>query len=68
MGPTPKEKEKKKRTKIKTLKVWAFGGDSGDVIFSFIFFINFFLRFSSFCPLEFVGINTKSALRDEGYA
>ena len=66
MGPTPKEKEKK--NKIKTLKVWAFGGDSGEVIFSFIFFINLFLRFSSFCPSEFVGINTESALRDEGYA
>ena len=67
MGPTPKEKEKKKN-KITTLKVWAFGGDSGEVIFSFISFINFFLRFSSFCLSEFVGINTESALHDEGYA
>ena len=40
---------------------------------SFIFlkifsFQIFFLRFSSFCPSEFVGINMESALRDEGYA
>ena len=34
------------------------------VFFSFIFF----LRFTETCPSDFVGINTKSALRDEGYA
>ena len=28
----------------------------------------FFLRFTETCPSEFVGINTESALRDEGYA
>ena len=26
----------------------------------------FFLRFTKTCPSEFVGINTESALRDEG--
>ena len=36
-------------------------------VFNFSFQI-FFFRFSSFCPSEFVGINTESALRDEGYA
>ena len=36
-------------------------------IFSFYSF-NFFLRFMSFGPSEFNGINTESALRDEGYA
>ena len=30
--------------------------------------ILFFLRFMSFLPSKFVEINTKSALRDEGYA
>ena len=38
-----------------------------EVFFSF-FFSSFILRFSSFCPSEFVGINTESALCDEGYA
>ena len=33
----------------------------------FIFQI-FFLRFTKTCPSEFVGINTESDLRDEGYA
>ena len=37
MGPTPKEKEKKKN-KIKTLKVWAFGGDSRERLFLVLFF------------------------------
>ena len=36
------------------------------------FFLNFslslFLRFTETCPSDFFGINTKSALRDEGYA
>ena len=42
----------------------------GEKIFfysSFFSFI-FFLRFTETCPSDFVGINTKSALRDEGYA
>ena len=30
--------------------------------------ILFFLIFMEICPSEFVEINTKSALRDEGYA
>ena len=41
----------------------------------FVFFFHFslfssyfFFRFTSFGPSEFVGINTESALRDEGYA
>ena len=38
------------------------------VFFSFFSFLYFVLRFTSFGPSEFVGINTKSALRDEGYA
>ena len=36
--------------------------------FFFFLFITFILRFSSFRPSDFVGINTESALRDEGYA
>ena len=38
------------------------------LLFKFFFFFYFFLRFTSFEPSEFVGINTESALRDEGYA
>ena len=34
----------------------------------YFFFSLFFLRFTEIRPWEFVGINTKSALRDEGYA
>ena len=37
-------------------------------IFSFYSLNLFFLRFTSFGPSEFVGINTESVLRDEGYA
>ena len=36
--------------------------------FSSFFSFIFFLRFTETCPSDFVGINTKSALRDEGYA
>ena len=36
--------------------------------FCFYFILRFFLRFKENRPSEFVGINTESALRDEGYA
>ena len=65
----PHQKKKKKKEKNQNIKSLGVRGRQWrEVIFSFIFFINFFLRFSSFCPSEFVGINTESALRDEGYA
>ena len=34
----------------------------------FLFFSLVFLRFTETCPSEFIGVNTESALRDEGYA
>ena len=64
MGPTPKEKKKdakqyqnKRKQRQREREVQS--------VLKFLFFKIFFLRFSSFCPSEFVGINTKSAL---GYA
>ena len=66
MGPTwikkknkhTKESLRKKmdRMRVRYIKVFEF------------FSIIFFLRFTETCPSEFVGINMKSALRDEGYA
>ena len=69
MGPTSKEKKRRIKQNI-----WRQSKQRESVVGSFIFFLNnfsfqiFFLRFSGFCPSEFVGINTESALRDEGYA
>ena len=41
----------------------------GDKFLFFIFFsLRFILRFTKILPPDFVGINTESALRDEGYA
>ena len=37
-------------------------------ILSFYSYFLLFIRFTEFRPSEFVGSNTKSALRDEGYA
>ena len=37
-------------------------------IYLFIFSFQFFIRFTKIGPSDFVGSNTKSALRDEGYA
>ena len=72
VGPTSKEKEKKnKMMKFKTNGMMEDGRERGNVggeIFLFLLFKFFFFRFTEICPSEFVGINTKSALRDEGYA
>ena len=42
----------------------------GEKIFFYLSFFSFIflLRFTSFGPSEFIGINTESALRDEGFA
>ena len=66
-----KEKEKKhKNQKLKSKE--ELQTESLQKKFLFFFkkfsFLYFFLRFTETCPSEFVGINTKSALRDEGYA
>ena len=65
MGPTPKKKKKP------NISLASDGEAEGRFIFYFhfsLFSSYFFLRFTSFGPSEFVGINTESALRDEGYA
>ena len=71
-----KEFKKKKKTKTKQtkhkrkqaeLKEWQRGRDF-KIFFNFFSFQIFLLRFTKTCPSEFVGINTESALRDEGYA
>ena len=64
-----------KKKKIKPLRYQKEGCSRRTVAFgekfffysSFFSFI-FFLRFTETCLSDFVGINTKSALRDEGYA
>ena len=63
------KKKKKKMTKQKQKKKHTGEqNQSGDIFFYYLFSLNFFLRFTETCPSEFVGINTESALRDEGYA
>ena len=63
-----KEKEKKNK-KLKSKQMTGDRTKWGDRIFLKKFFsFSFFLRFTETYPSEFVGINTKSALRDEGYA
>ena len=72
MGPTPKEKKKIKQKETKR----EMGGRTYRVresvqrviFFKFLSFQIFFLRFMETCPSDFVGINPKSALCDEGYA
>ena len=67
MGPTSKKKKNKtkhleaKQAERKRCRKFY-------IFFKIFSFQIFFLRFSSFCQSEFVGINTESALRDEGYA
>ena len=67
MGPTPKKKKPNISLASDSIRAFYF-----IFIYLFIYFSlfssYFFLRFTSFGPSEFVGINTKSALRDEGYA
>ena len=62
-----KKKKKKKKDEIKTKWVDEPVAKIQRVFLKFSS-LNFILRFSSFCPSEFVEINTESALRDEGYA
>ena len=64
MWVTPKEKktnlkENNKRTDEQMRE--------GEKILRFFFFSSSFLRFTKIEPSEFVGQNTKIALRDEGY-
>ena len=65
-------KELKKKTKEdeKATKKHTAGRMKIDMEKKNIFFLIliFFLRFTETCPSEFVGINTKSGLCDEGYA
>ena len=63
-------KEKKKKTKHQKQKEEMANGQFAKFCFLFYFFssLYFVLRFTSFGPAEFIGINTESALRDEGYA
>ena len=63
----PLGKKKKTQTKLKSL---AAGEDKEErrSLFLIFFSILFIIRFTKICPSEFVGINTGSALRDEGYA
>ena len=66
-----KEKEKKiKQSKFEIKNLKELQTVQTKVLFFKIFFsfLYFVLRFTSFVPSEFVGINTESALRDEGYA
>ena len=68
VGPTSKEKEKKNNKKLKSKAKKGMANGKTKVFFLNFSFLYFFLRFTETCPSEFVGINTKSALRDEGYA
>ena len=67
-------KEKKNKTKHQKQKEEMANGQFTKFCFFLIFFFIFFsslyfvLRFTSFGPSEFVGINTESVLHDEGYA
>ena len=67
MGHTPKEKKKKKKPNIR-LASDREAERVGETFVLFLFSFYFIIRFTKICPSEFVGINTKSAIRDEGYA
>ena len=62
------KKKKKKMTKQKQKNIRESRISQEIYFFYYLFSLNFFLRFTETCPSEFVGINTESALRDEGYA
>ena len=66
-GSHSKKKKKNKKDEIKTKWVDELVARIQRVFFKFSS-LNFFLRFTKTCPSEFVGINTESALRGEGYA
>ena len=66
-----KELKKKKQKKMRSNKE-ADGvenenlhGKKNNILFLILIF---FLRFTETCPSEFIGINTESVLRNEGYA
>ena len=65
MGPTSKKNDEKQKGIRKDQN-----GIRREIerIFKNFFHFRFFLGFTKTCPSEFVGINTESALRDEGYA
>ena len=69
MGPTwiKKKQNKNKHTKESLRKKMDRMRVMYRKVFEF-FSIIFFLRFTETCPSEFVEINTKSVLHDEGYA
>ena len=70
--PHKELKKKKKDDKTKKKKHQMTGEQNQKERFFFFFYclfsLNFFLRFTETCPSEFVGINTESVQRDEGYA
>ena len=71
MGPTHKELKKnnnKSKTSNRKDGRENFSTRENFDFFMFFSFQIFFLRFKENRPSEFVGINTESALRDEGYA
>ena len=65
-----KKKQKQNKRKTNVMERTDAERDSAEEKKNLFFFssLYFFLRFLSFCPSDFVGINTESALRDEGYA
>ena len=65
-----KEKEKNQNQKVIKIKREDGNGEveEREKVFFLNFPLSFFLRFTKIRPSEFVGINTKSALHDEGYA
>ena len=68
----PHKELKKKNQTIKISKGKMQPTDSSvwreNFFYSSFFSFIFFLRFTETCPSDFVWINTKSTLRDEGYA
>ena len=67
MWVPPKKKIKQTTKEMKT-KRKAESVSEGENLKKKNFSIRFFLRFTEIGPPDFVGINTESALRDEGYA
>ena len=67
MGPT-QIKNNKKKNKMNKKKIRCSREQRNEFFLFSLFFYRFSLRFTEFRRSEFVEINTKSALRDEGYA
>ena len=63
-----KKNKKGMKSKMKEIKLTLQRERGDERVILIFFYISLFLIFTKIWPSEFIGINTKNALRDEGYA